>query len=395
MISKPSPNPRVDRCVCIRCDAALPVADHVEGCPVCAAQGHAASVRPVYGRHPDRLADPAAQGCRRYADWLVYTDWPSLGEGGTPVIDLPQLAADIGVGRLSVKYEGANPTGSHKDRMSMLAVARARDIGATTVVAASSGNAGVSLAAYAGAAGLDAVVVTTPQITPNWRRAIEMCGARLVAAADSLGRWAYIRDRVAGDGWFPVTNYRVPPVGSNWVGVDGYRTIAFELHEQLGADAIDAVLVPTARADLLWGVCRGFKDLRDAGLAETVPQVHAVEPFPRLSKVLGGADYRGQFPGSSAMASIGGTTVAYQALDALRLCGGTAVAVAETEAAEDQRLLAHTGLYLELSCAAALTGLRRLLDREAARPGACVVLLGTSHGFKEHQDFPDAVPAAT
>ena len=392
MTSRPGLNPRVDRCACIRCGAALPVADHFEGCPVCAGQGQPASVRAVYDRHPDRLAEPAASGCRRYADWLVYTDWPSLGEGGTPVIDLPRLAGPLGLGRLAVKYEGANPTGSHKDRMSMLAVARALDVGAKTVVAASSGNAGVSLAAYAGAAGLEAVVVTTPKITPNWRRAIEMCGGRLVAAGDSLERWHYVKRQVDREGWFPVTNHLVPPVGSNWIGVDGYRTIAFELHEQLDAGTIDAVIVPTARADLMWGICRGFRDLKEAGLIETVPAVHAVEPFPRIAAVLDGADPRGQFPGETRMASIAGTTVAYQALDALNLCGGTAVAVDDAAAREDQHVLARSGIYLELSCAAALTALRRLVASGVVAPDASVVLMGTAHGFKEHETFDHPIP---
>lgn len=274
----------------------------------------------------------------------------------------------------------------------MLALARARSVGAGAVVAASSGNAGYSVAAYAAAAGMDCVIVTMPEISPNWRRAIEMTGARLVATTDPATRWTYIRDRMGPEGWFPVTNYLTPPVGSNCFGVDGFRTVAFELHEDIGAEAIDAVVVPTSRADLLWGICRGFRDLLDAGMIGRVPAVHAVEPFPRIAAVLRGADLRESFPGTSAMLSIGGDTVTYQAIDALALCGGTAVVIDGAAAEQDQALLASHGLYLELSSAASLTGLRVLLERGDVRPGATVVLIATSHGFKEEAHFNRPVP---
>ncbi|MEQ9331532.1 pyridoxal-phosphate dependent enzyme [Thalassobaculum sp.] len=377
---------------CLQCGTVHPVADHFAGCPVCLEAGSPSSVAAAYRGLPGILAAPGGRGCARYADWLAYRDWPSLGEGGTPLVEVPGLAEPPGAGRVLVKNEGQNPTGSHKDRMSMLAVARACEVGARAVVAASSGNAGHSVAAYAAAAGIDCVIVTMLGMSANWRRAVEMTGARLVATERPETRWTYVRDRIEGEGWFPVTNYLTPPVGSNCFGVDGFRTIAFELHEEIGAGSIGSVLVPTSRADLLWGIARGFRDLVEAGLARSAPKVHAVEPFPRISAVLDGADHRDSFPGSSALLSIGGDTVAYQALDALALCGGTAVAVAEADAVRDQKLLAGCGLYLELSSAAALTGLRRLRERGAVAPDETTVLIATSHGFKEEGVFDAGIP---
>lgn len=385
-------NDRLAGMRCLQCGTVHPVGSHFTGCPDCLAAGSPSSVAPHYVGRPEALAVAGRRGCARYAEWLAYGDWPSLGEGGTPLVEVAGLAEATGVGRVLVKNEGQNPTGSHKDRMSMLAVARARAAGARAVVAASSGNAGHSVAAYAAAAGLDCVVVTMPGMSPNWRRAVEMTGARLVATDQPASRWTYVRDRVECEGWFPVTNFLTPPVGSNCFGVDGFRTVAFELHEEIGADALGSVLVPTSRADLLWGIARGFRDLVEAGLARSAPKVHAVEPFPRIARVLAGADRRDSFPGSSALLSIGGDTVTYQALDALELCGGTAVAVAEADAVRDQRLLAERGLYLELSSAAALTGLRRLRESGTVAPGETTVLIATSHGFKEEGAFDRGIP---
>jgi len=385
-------NKRLVSFSCIRCGQVSEVADYFEGCSSCLDKGYPASVQAQYSKAPATLAELDARTMKRFAQWLPYEAFPSLGEGGTPLISLDQLASEVGVGRLLIKNEGQNPTGSHKDRMSCFVVARAVDIGAETVIAASSGNAGVSVAAYAAAAGLACEIVTTPIMNPNWRRAIEMSGARLVATNEVAARWTYVQDRVRNDGCYPATNYMTPAVGSNAFGVDGYRTIAFELHEELGAENINAVLVPTSRADLLWGICRGFKDLQEANFVETVPKVHAVEPISRISSVLEGCDYRQEFTGTSDLVSIGGTTVTYQAMHALKLCCGTAVTVNDSGALHDQKILAAQGLYLELSSAAALTGLRRLVERGTVQKGSTVVLIGTSHGFKEHEPTDSSIP---
>ncbi|TKT69558.1 pyridoxal-phosphate dependent enzyme [Aquamicrobium sp. LC103] len=370
---------------CIRCQACFPVADYLEGCPACLASSLPSSLVFDY-----RLAAAGAPFNAR--EWLVYASDPQLGEGDTPLVELPRLASDVGIARLTAKYEGANPTGSHKDRMSALFIQRAKSAGFPTVAIASSGNAGVSLAAYAAAAGIECVVVTTEKMTDNWRRAIEMHGARLIATSTVDDRWHLIAGKARAGEWYPATNYIIPAVGSNPFGVDGYRAIAFEMFLQWQDAPATDVLVPTSRGDVLWGVARGFHDLRQAGYLTDVPRVHAVEPFPRIERVLSGEDYRTLFSGQTLMTSLGGSTVAYQALDALRMAGGSAVAVNEPAVIEDQRRLALEGLYLELSSASALTGLRSLMKRNVIPAGAHAVLIATSHGYKEEPSFTAPIP---
>ncbi|WP_352785576.1 pyridoxal-phosphate dependent enzyme [Mesorhizobium sp. M0244] len=161
------------------------------------------------------------------------------------------------------------------------------------------------MAAYAAHVGLACVIVTTPDMNPNWRRAIEMHGATLLATKTPERRWQVLADRVRAGDWYPATNYVVPPVGSNPFGVDGYRSLAIELFQLPGTRECTDIVVPTSRADLLWGIARGFCDLHTAGLIEERPRIHAVEPFGRISEVLAGADYRASFAGRSAMTSIG------------------------------------------------------------------------------------------
>lgn len=375
-------NPALMGFTCIKCETAFDIGDYFEGCPACLNRGEPSSLSPLL-REPDRLSDRLARGMSRYAAWMPYSSWPSLGEGGTPCISFPALAKDVNAAAVYIKNEGQNPTGSHKDRVSCLAVARAVDIGAPGVVAASSGNGGASLALYAAAAGIECCVVTTPTMSPHHQRAITMTGARLLTMAESLGRWRAVADMTEKDGWFPVTNYIDPPVGSNHFGLPGLRTVAYEIFEELGDCAIDAVLVPTSRGDLIWGLYQGFDQLRDLGLIRSIPRLYAVEPFPRLTKVLEGAAVTSSFPGKTDLVSIGGSTATYQALVALRRSGGGAVVVEDTAVAKDQSRLARHGYYAELSTASALTGLDVLLSDGRVRSTDQIVLVGTSHGYKD------------
>ena len=317
---------------------------------------------------------------------MPYTSWVSLGEGGTSCISFPSLASELNAAAIFIKNEGQNPSGSHKDRASCLAVTRALDAGATKIAAASSGNGGASLALYAAAAGLQCCIVATPLLSPIYRRAITMTGAEIVEVSESLERWRRLGEMAREQDWFPATNYLDPPVGSNHFGVDGLRTIAFELFEDFGADLVDVVIVPTSRGDLIWGIYEGFKQLKAAGATKSIPRLFAVEPFPRISRVLGGESTTGSFPGVTRLTSIGGSTVTFQAVEAIRGSGGDAVVVDEGIVARDQVRLAQHGCYAELSSAASLTAAEWLLDAGIIARADRIVLIATSSGYKEQPE---------
>lgn len=362
---------------CIRCQRLWPIDDYFCGCPDCFKEGYPASVAPDFEYFPPVLKP------ENVSDWLAYPGQPLLGEGNTPIIDLPHLATSMGVGRLWVKNEGANPTGSHKDRMSAAFIRRAQNVGARTVAVASSGNAGVSVAAYAARAGIACVVVTTAGMSKGLVQAIEAHGSEIITVTNSAARWELISDRSQSGEWYPATNFTLPAVGSNAFGVDGYRTVAFELFLSLGPNQPTDILVPTSRADLLWGIVKGYLDLRTAGLITELPHIHAIEPFPRLSRVLAGEDYIGHFDGQSPIKSLGGTTVTYQGVKAL-LQGRGCVATPPTELTiEAQCSLSRVGLYVESASAIVLSGLRLLRQASVIADDASVVLVMTSHGYKE------------
>jgi threonine synthase len=375
-------NPMLTGFSCIRCRTQLPVGDYVEGCPACLAQGEPSTVTSSFRQLPARLSDPGRHGMARYAAWMPYDSWVSLGEGGTSCVGFPSLADELKAASVFIKNEGQNPSGSHKDRVSCLTVTRALDIGAKKIVAASSGNGGASLALYAAAAGLECCIVTTPALSPIFRRAIQATGAEILTAPESLDRWRIVAD-MAGQGWFPATNYLNPPVGSNPFGLAGLKALAFELFEELGRSQNDVVLVPTSRGDLIWGLYEGFSQMQAIGLIGSLPRLFAIEPFARISRVLGGEQVTGSFPGATSLVSIGGSTVTYQAVEAIRATRGGAVVVDDAAVERDQVRLARHGCYVELSSAATLTGLEMLLRDGTISIDDRIVLIATSNGYKD------------
>lgn len=387
---------------CLRCGEGFPLGEHSGGCARCAREGVGVPVVPVPTTY-QRAASPG--GARPGTMWAHAGLLPvggeqrpvSLGEGSTPLLDLGGLLADQGKGSsgpdsplpentVLFKDERANPTGSFKDRLYSAALTRAREVGASTVALASSGNAGLSAAAYAAAAGLGCTVLSTSDIPGPTVAGLESSGARLLVTDTDSDRWRALMTGVDELGWYPLTNYRTPPVASNVFGLHGYRTIAYEIADELGGKAPDWMVVPVSRGDALHGIWAGFAELLELGLLDRVPRLLAVERFPSLT----GALERGrQQPeavegGEPVQAhSIGSRQGTYMALRALRDSGGFALACDDAELWSAWRRLARAGLLIELASAAALVGLDALRQRHLLADGARAVLLGTGNAFTQ------------
>lgn len=381
---------------CVRCGAHAAADAGYAGCSDCAARGVPANVLPAYDlsgyRSRDLAAppiDPRQPGLFRYRALLpLESDKPvvSLGEGNTPLLPARRLGAALGVERLYVKDETRNPTWSYKDRLAAVAVSRAAADKADTVVVATTGNHGAAVAAYAAAAGLRCVVLTLESVPQTMKTLMQVYGAQVVALRTGPQRWQLMAEAVRSRGWVPMSGFQNPPVGSNPFGVDGYKTIAYELVDQLGG-APDVVVVPTAYADGLAGIKRGFADLRALGIIGRVPRLVAAEPFgPYADALARGVDTAGPVPaGPSVAFSIASPVGTYQGLAALRDSGGEAVAVPDdAEILATQALAGRTeGLYLEGASAVALAAVRRLAEGGRIRADETVVVIGTSTGLKD------------
>lgn len=306
-----------------------------------------------------------------------------LGAGATPLLAAPRLADFAAFdGELLVKDESQNPTWSHKDRLNAVAVSAAVQMGAPGVVAASSGNHGASAAAHAARAGLACVVFTSADTPSPMPAFMDAYGAAVLAVPRSA-RWALVNQVVERLGFHPVSNLTASHTGHPF-GPEGYKTIAYELHHQLGGRAPGAVLVPTGYGELLFGVWKGFCELRQLGLIDVVPRMIACEPEARGPL---GAALRARVDAVEVAArptrahSIGSTVGGYRGVLAITRSDGVATAVGDAELEAARRAMAQAGLWQELSGAAGLAGLRSLVASGRV-PDGPVVCIATSSGFK-------------
>lgn len=379
---------------CVRCGAQYPVFPDLFGCPVCAAEVPAnleieyGGGMVVDGDTLRKLWGERKPGIWRYRELLPVAAEAavSLGEGGTPLVGTERVGDRIGLPLLQIKNESQNPTWSFKDRLASVAVSWAAAQGRPGIAVSSSGNAGAAVAAYAAKAGLPCIVFTTRAFPVGMQRFMRSYGAMVVATSTGPERWALNRAVAREWGWLAVSNAADPPVGSHPVGIEGYKTIAYEIAQDLGWKVPDVVVVPVAYGDSIAGLHRGFKDLHAVGLVDRLPRLIAAEAHQSLSRAL----QRGS-PGP--VEEDGGATIAYsvatprstyQALRTLRESEGTAVPVADQEILQAHRQLRELeGFLVEFSAAMPLAAAVRLTAAGQLDENERVVLLVTSSGIKD------------
>ena len=317
----------------------------------------------------------------RYRDLLPVSDTTpivSLGEGDTPLVPLPRLSERAGV-RLLAKIEGANPTGSFKDRGMTMAVSKAVEEGAEAVICASTGNTSASAAAYAARAGLRAaVVVPEGKIAAGKLAQALVHGARVLALDDGFDAALRIVREV-------VERHKVSLVNSlNEFRIDGQRTAAYEICDELG-DAPDALCIPVGNAGNVSAYSLGFDAYRTAERSTRLPRLYGFQAEGAAPLVHGAPVER---PETIATAiRIGNPARGEQALGAMSASAGAVAAVSDAEIMAAYRALAtEEGVFCEPASAAAVAGaLRRGAAGDFAGDETVVCVL-TGHGLKD----PDA-----
>lgn len=386
---------------CVRCRATYPVGDLYTGCPSCSAEGKPSNVELCYD--PEDIAEAArsphpGEGMWRYRALLPVSDERivTLGEGGTPLIPTPRLGARIGIPNLYVKDESRNPTGSFKDRLAAAAVSAARQFGKRVVVGSSSGNAGAAVAAMAARAGMPCVMFTTAQFPLAMRAQMAVYGTLLLAAPTVKDRWSLMAAGVSRFGWFPVTVFSYPYFGSSCYGIEGYKTIGYEIADQ-SPTLPDHVVFPVGAGDAFAGAHRGLREYADAGVIDAVPAMHAAEINGPLEHSLRhGLDHVMEMPAPaepSVAISVASTLGTYQALDVLQRTSGSACSADNATILRAQYDLASLeGIYVETSSALSVAVLPELVRRGAVDPDSTVVAVLTSTGLKDPQTTADHLP---
>lgn len=297
----------------------------------------------------------------------------TLGEGCTPL--LPRYLTG---GLAHVKPEWFGPTGSFKDRGASVMVSVLREQGVTSLIEDSSGNGGAAIAAYGAAAGLDVTVFAPDSTSPAKLAQARAYGAsiELVPGPREASQEAAID---AADGGPRYASH-------NWQALflEGTKTLAYELWEDLGFTSPDHVIVPVGAGSSLLGCALGFAELHRAGSIDRVPSLHAAQPR-NCSPV--DAAYHGEPDRPVAPTVAEGTAIRKplrlaQILAAVRDTGGSTIAIDEDEIVAARADLARQGLFVEPTSATAAAAFARLRGRGTILPGETAVVVLTGSGLK-------------
>jgi threonine synthase len=309
----------------------------------------------------------------------------TLGEGSTPLLDLPRLAAHFGIRKLWGKDEGQNPTGSFKARGLGMALTRARTLGAKGFVIPSAGNAGGAAAVYAARCGLPCVVIVPRGTPPAAVAEAQIAGAHVFTIEGSIATAGRVVAKVAPLlGWFDLSTLKEP------YRLEGKKTMGLELAEQLDWRMPDVLLYPTGGGTGLVGIPKGYEELRAMGwLSGSLPRFFAIQAdgcAPVVKAFDSGAETTSAWENPTTHAAglrVPSPFAGRQMLRILRETRGGAVAVSEAQIQDAQRLVARTeGVWTAPESAALVAALARLKDGGVVARDAEVMLILTGAGLK-------------
>src|SRR6201991_901293 len=325
-----------------------------------------------------------------YRDRLPVTDATpvvTLHEGNTPLLPAPVLSERVGA-EVFLKVEGANPTGSFKDRGMTVAVSKAVEAGNKAIICASTGNTSASAAAYAARAGLTcAVLVPQGKIALGKLAQALVHGAKLLQVSGNFDDCLGLASKLA-------VEYPVALVNS--VNVDrlhGQKTAAFEVVEALG-DAPDIHCLPVGNAGNIAAYWMGYAEDADAGRTSRRPKMYGFQASGAAPIVTGSVVHE---PSTIATAiRIGNPASWTKAVDARDESGGLIHAVTDREILSAYRMLAReVGVFVELGSAASVAGLLQSAEAGLVPRGSTVVCTVTGHGLKDPEWAISTAPAPT
>lgn len=382
---------------CTECQRTVDPAGLIRTCPDCA--------RPLVARYDleqvRRTVDREEIERRPLGLWKYREVLPApagvqiitLGEGGTPILDVPRLAELVGLAGLRFKDDSLQPTGSFKARGMSVAVTMAKHFGATALSAPSAGNAGGAMAAYGARAGLPVHVAMPKDVPMANRIEATACGANVTLVDGTIADCGkFLAQRNEELGAFDLSTLKEP------YRVEGKKTMGYELAEQLGWTLPDYILYPTGGGTGLVGMAKAFDEMRELGWIDAPnPKFIAVQAAgcaPIADAYSDGTD-DGKFPESPATCAAGlrvPTPIGDRwMLRVIRDSEGQAVSVTDEELMAGTHEIAQTeGMFLAPEAGALWVALQRLRQDDTIPGNANVVLFVTGNGLKYLELFENA-----
>ncbi len=322
----------------------------------------------------------------RYSAHLPVTERTpriTLGEGDTPLLRARSFERELGIDEVWLKVEGANPTGSFKDRGMVVAVAKALEEGSRAVLCASTGNTAASAAAYAARAGLPCTVVLPAGQVAQGKLVQAMAfGARIVQVRGAFDAALAVVRELGASGEITLVNSVNPH------RIEGQKTAAFEICEALG-DAPDGLFIPVGNAGNITAYWRGFVEAAAKGMARSRPKMYGFQAEGAAPIVRG---HKVDDPHTFATAIRIGDPASWQSAVAARdESGGAIEAVSDAEIATAYRDVAsREGIFCEPASAASLAGLRK--SARATKGLRRVVCVLTGNGLKDQENVGMSAP---
>ena len=385
---------------CVHCGKVQETADRMFRCSHCsellevvypqwtgATREFALRLREIWQERRGSTLPENASGVWRFRELLPQVareHMVTMSEGNTPLIQLRKAARALGLHNVLAKHQGMNPTGSFKDTGISAAISMAKADGFSWVCCASTGNTSASVAAYAARAEMKSMVLLP---------AGQVAAGKL---AQALEYGAHVLQlRTDFDGCLKVLHEvvkRFPAYLLNSLNpyrLEGQKTVAFELMEQLDWKVPDHVIVPGGNLANGSALGKGFMELRDLGLIQSVPKISIIQaaganPLVRTMRENGGKELvRVNAETRATAIRIGNPASWRKAVSVLRNTGGACEDVSESEIAQAKAELGAEGIGCEPASAATLAGLKKLAASGFVKPEETVVLVLTGHMLKD------------
>jgi threonine synthase len=322
----------------------------------------------------------------RYGDFLPVAAprKGALPAGWTPLLRADRLAEQLGLQEVWIKNDAANPTHSFKDRVVSVALARARELGFSTIACASTGNLANAVAAHSAAAGLESYVFIPSNLEEQKILATGVYGTNVVGVNGNYDDVNRLCTELSGEHEWAFVNINMRPYYA-----EGSKTLAYETAEQLGFELPDRVVAPIASGSLFTKIARGFQEWIDVGLLDgTLPVFNGAQAdgcSPVATAFADGQDFcRPVKPDTIAKSlAIGNPADGPYALELARRSGGGVDSVSDDEIREGIRLLAQTtGIFTETAGGVTTAVLQKLARRGDIDPSERVVVYITGEGLK-------------